>query len=113
MLYRARLTYQAALAMHAAIAVVQTVDRGGELVMAPHGRHDDLARVELVVGNRVDGEIRFAGIRAVDVLARRIRQVEAAGMPDPGVVVIAARDDFGDPVAHQVVVVGPREPIDG
>ena len=58
-----------------------------------------------LLGQRAREELRLAGRRVPLPLARRILQVEAARLAQALVVVFEARDDRGDAVADEIVVI--------
>ena len=71
-----------------------------------------MSRLDAALGDGVDGEIGFAGLGQILVIAGFVRQVEAAGLTNFLVVVFAAGDRAGDIVANAVIIVGVLTPID-
>ena len=106
-----------AAALHAAVAVVEAVDRGVVLVVAAQGlQHQPPPRYRHPL-QRIDREVGLAGAGVeLPGIAWRMRQLEAVRLPDPAVVVGAARHHRGDGVADGVVVTGellPRHRVVG
>src|SRR3954469_15365488 len=95
-----------------AIPILETVDGRVVLIVAAHGHEEELARFELAPDERVDREARLAVRGREAAFARAVRQVEAARLADPLVVILGAGDDARDEVADAVVVLhepGPRD----
>ena len=96
---------------NAAIAVVETVDSGIELIMAADSGEKKLSRIELDGIDRRNREAGFAGSRFVLVLTRGIRQVKAALLAHFAIQVFAARNDLRDEVADTVIIFNQCKPI--
>ena len=88
----------------AAITVVQTVDRGVELVVAADRHHDELTRLEFVPRDRINGELRLADtVVEFAFIARLVRQIKDV-LRDALVVALEAGDHALDAVADLAVV---------
>ena len=98
--------HHAPAALDAAVAVVEAVDGGVVLVVAAQRLQHQPALRDGHPLQRVDREVGFACAGGEFArVARRVRQLEAVGLADLAVVVVAAGHHGGDRVADQVVVV--------
>src|SRR6185295_8168361 len=77
-----------ALAGDAAVAVLEPVDGGVELIMAPDGHHHQLARAQRLVRHRVDGEPRLPDGGGEAALAGSVGEVETSRLADSAVVLL-------------------------
>ena len=82
--------HYAALAVDAAIAIVQAVDGGVVLVVAAHGHHQEAPRSQLDVRDRVHGEARLAAVYGEGALARAVGRKRAVEMLLTGEAIDAA-----------------------
>src|SRR5215468_136870 len=73
--------------MNATITIVKAVDRRVELIMAANGRHEELARLQIVIRKRMNCELCLA-VRCFEYsLTRRIWQMKPTGLSHPQVVI--------------------------
>src|SRR5690606_34749801 len=91
--------------LDAAVPVVEAVDRRVELVVRTQRLQDEPPRRTLEVLEFVDGDDRLAdrGVEA-PLVARSVRQHEAALLADVLVVALESGHDARDPFADEVVV---------
>ena len=95
-----------------AIAVVQSIDGGVELVMTPDGHHHEFTGLEFGEGGGGNIELSFT-IGGIEFSgARGVRQIEAAGFAYALIVLIETRDGAFEVVTDGVIVLFVGVPID-
>src|SRR5271156_1255345 len=83
-------------AKDAAIAIVQSVDRGVELIVAANGRQQKFAGLQLMLRDWTNGKLRLAGACLENALLRGIRQIEKSLTGKSRVEVLESRNDLGN-----------------
>ena len=98
--------------VNSAIAIVQTVNRRVELIVAAHRHHQKLIRLQIDFRQRMNGEVRFTIVRVELPVANWIRQIEAARLSHARVVIVEIRNDVLDVFADAIVIANQSVPID-
>src|SRR6185295_5505112 len=98
--------------VNAAITIVQSVDRGVELVMTADRHHQILVGLQLMMRQIMDSKNCATAWRVENALARRARKMKAAGLSHAQVVVVKARHNSLDMIPDQIVIGNERLPID-
>ena len=111
--------HHAALAEHAAVAVVHAVDGGVVLVVRAHGHQREHALIgparagavhRRVAGHGMGEERGLAGGRVPDALAGGVAQPKAAGRGDAGVEILEIVKHLGNQIAHPRIVLDQPQP---
>src|SRR5271163_4164388 len=83
-------------AKDAAIAIIQSVDCGVELIVAANGRQQKFAGLQLMLRDWTNGKLRLAGACLENALLRGIRQIEKSLTGKSRVEVLESRNDLGN-----------------
>src|ERR1039458_7241600 len=101
-----------AAAENAAIAVVLSVDRGVELVVAADAHHQQFAGAKIVRGEGMQEKVGLAGLGAELLLVSGgVGQIKPAGFADSFVVGLESGNDVFDVLADAIVVGAASHPV--